>query len=167
MSIEKRLERLERELGKQERRNKRLLAMVVLLVFAMVFGFFLMGPPGGAQAESNGQVVAREIILVDDEGNARLKLGASQDQPGLALLGRDGSPLAVFAAHGDGSFLVLNNSRGKTRFILSVDSDGAGLNIFDDGDVVRAAMAHMNENPAPDLNLYDKEGEIIWSALGE
>ena len=167
MSIEERIKKLERELGKQKRRNKGLLAAVTLLVFAMVFGFFLMGPPGGAQAESDGQVVAREIILVDDEGNARLRLGASQDQPGLALLGRDGSPLAVFAAHGDGSFLVLNNSMGKTRFILSVDSDGAGLNIFDDSDLVRAAMAHMNENPVPDLNLYDKDGEIIWSALGD
>ncbi len=167
MNIEERMEKIERELKRQKVRNKSLLAMVVVLVFAIVFGFVLMGPPGGAQAQGDGQVVAREIILVDDEGNARLRLGASQDQPGLALLGRDGSPLAVFAAHGDGSFLVLNNSRGKTRFILSVDSDGAGLNIFDDGDVVRAAMAHMNENPAPDLNLYDKEGEIIWSALGE
>ncbi|MDN5335951.1 MAG: hypothetical protein PWR02_977 [Synergistales bacterium] len=167
MNIDERLRQLEQEIGKQKRRNRGLLAAVAALAVAMIFIFALMGPLGGAEAESNGQVVAREIILVDDEGNARLKLGASQDQPGLALLGRDGSPLAVFAAHGDGSFLVLNNSMGKTRFILSVDSDGAGLNIFDESDVVRAAMAHMNENPVPDLNLYDKDGEIIWSALGE
>lgn len=167
MGIEERVEKLEQELKRQKMRSKRLLVAVALLAFTAVLSFVLMGPLGGAQAQGDGQVVAKEIVLVDDEGNVRLRLGALQDQPGLALLGRDGSALAVFAAHSDGSFLILNNSRGKTRVILSVDSDGAGLNIFDDSDVVRAAMAHMNENPAPDLNLYDSKGEIIWSAFGK
>jgi hypothetical protein len=34
-----------------------------------------------------------------------------------------------------------------------------------DNDVVRAAMAHMNQDPATDLSLYDENRELIWSAL--
>jgi hypothetical protein len=31
--------------------------------------------------------------------------------------------------------------------------------------VVRAAMAYMNQDPVPDLTLYDENRELIWSAL--
>jgi hypothetical protein len=165
MSIEERLRQLEQEITKQKRRNRGLLAALAAVAVSMIFAFALMGPLGGAEAESDGQVVAREIILVDENGNARLRLGASQDQPGLALLGANGKPFAVLSAHGDGSFLILNNNRGQTRLALSVDSDGAGINVFDNNDVVRAAMAYMNQDPVPDLTLYDENRELIWSAL--
>jgi len=165
MSIDERLRQLEQELTKQKRRNKSLLAAMAVLSVAMIFAFVLMGPLGGAQAQNDGQVVAREILLVDEEGNARVRLGASQDQPGLALMGEDGTAYAILAAYGDGSFLVLNNARGQTRLLLSVDSDGSGINVFDDNDVVRAAMAHMNQDPVPDLILYDENQNQIWSAL--
>jgi len=165
MSIEERIKKLERELGKQKRRNKGLLAAVTLLVFAMVFGFFLMGPPGGAQAESDGQVVAREIILVDENGNARVRLGSGMNQPGLAVMGPDGAVMAILSAHSDGSFLALNNARGRTRMILSVNDRGAGFNIMDDNETVRAAMAYMSGAPWPDLALYDGKQKEIWSAL--
>lgn len=165
MSIDERLRQLEQELGKQKRHNKSLLAAMAVLSVAMIFAFVLMGPLGGAQAQNDGQVVAREILLVDEEGNARVRLGASQDQPGLALMGDDGTAYAILAAYGDGSFLVLNNARGQTRLLLSVDSDGSGINVFDDNDVVRAAMAHMNQDPVPDLILYDENQNSIWSAL--
>jgi len=165
MSMEERLRQLEQELGKQKRHNKSLLTAMAVLSVAMIFTVAFMGPLGSAQAQNDGQVVAREILLVDEEGNARVRLGASQDQPGLALLGNDGTAFAILAAHGDGSFLVLNNARGKTRLLLSVDSDGSGINVFDDNDMVRAAMAHMNQDPVPDLILYDEKQTPIWSAL--
>jgi hypothetical protein len=165
MCIEERLRQLEQEIMKQKRRNKGLLAAVAALSMAMIFTVVFMGPLGSAQAQNDGQLVAREIILVDEDGDARVRLGASQDQPGLALMGKDGKTNAILAAYGDGSFLVLNNARGQTRLLLSVDSDGSGINVFDDNDVVRAAMAYMNQDPVPDLTLYDENRELIWSAL--
>lgn len=165
MCIEERLRQLEQEITKQKRRNKGLLAAVAALSMAMIFTVVFMGPLGSAQAQNDGQLVAREIILVDEDGDARVRLGASQDQPGLALMGKDGKTNAILAAYGDGSFLVLNNARGQTRLLLSVDSDGSGINVFDDNDVVRAAMAYMNQDPVPDLTLYDENRELIWSAL--
>lgn len=165
MNVEERLEQLERELGKQKRRNTGLLVAVAALVIIMVFGFVLMGPLGGAQAESEGQVVAREIVLVDNNGNARVRLGAGMNQPGLAVLGPDGAVMAILSAHSDGSFLALNNARGRTRMILSVNAKGAGVNIMDDNETVRAAMAYMSGAPWPDLALYDDRQKEIWSAL--
>lgn len=165
MNIDERLRQLELELGKQKRHNKSLLAAVAVLSAAMIFTVVLMGPLGGAQAQNDSQLVAREILLVDEDGDARVRLGASQDQPGLALMGKDGKAKAILAAYGDGSFLVLNNAGGKTRLLMSVDSDGSGINVFDDNDVVRAAMAYMNQDPVPDLTLYDGNRELIWSAL--
>jgi len=160
MTIEERVDGLERKLARAQRRNRRLLIGLVLIgALAVVAG---MGC--GAQRKT---VEAREFILVDEHGarRARLTVGADEmgeDAPGLALLDENGVNRIALVQGRDGVGLVLADEDGVPRMALSVAKGGPGLVLNDKSGETRAGLVVAEDGAA--LALTDEKGRKIWSA---
>jgi len=89
MTIKKRLETLERELKKANRRNYWLL--IAVLVGVSIIGL----TPAKAQTDQPAlkEIWANKYILVDEAGKVRATLSASRSWPGLWLYDESGKVL--------------------------------------------------------------------------
>ena len=96
MGTEERLEKLERELLAEKRRNRWLLAVVGLGVVGVALAWTLATTTATAQAQgaNTGPKVIRanQFILEDETGKTRARLGVDQDGPGLTLIDETGKP---------------------------------------------------------------------------
>ncbi len=120
-SIVTRVERLERE----NRRLKR-----GLIFAAVVAAAALALAPSAPKKKPPETVKAREVQIVDDQGNARIsmRLEANGD-PVLALIGTKGSG-ARLALADDRPALTLSDET-RVRASLEIAKDGAGLDLED------------------------------------
>ena len=122
MSIEERLEKLERELTATKRRNRGLLVVVVLAVVGLGLTWALRKTPVIAQAQMADAVPkvirANKFILEDEGGKPRAMLGMLGDKPGLLLADANGKPRAVLGVNEEGPVLSLNNANGKPGVTL-------------------------------------------------
>ena len=165
MTTEERLENVERELGRQKRRNHWLLG-VVLLVAVGLFVPVLFGITAfRTRAEVKGtarEVRARSFILEDEYGKVRARLSVLKDGPGLVLYDENGKVRAALSVLKDGPMLRMYDENGKVCAVLSVNKDGPGLVLLDENGKGRA-MLSVNKGD-PDLTLFGKNGNVIWSA---
>ena len=157
-SIAVRVERLERE----NRRLKR-----VLLVAAVVAAAGLMLAPSAPKKKPLETVKAREVQIVDDQGNARIsmKLEANGD-PVLALIGAKGSG-ARLALIGDRPVLALSDET-RVRASLQITKDGAGLDL-EDAEGKRGASMQAGGTLGfllEDTGTGRAEGGLVIGAIG-
>jgi hypothetical protein len=100
------------------------------------------------------EVRSQHFILVDSKGNERASLVA--DDAGSV-------------------FLVMFDTKRKTRMNLSVGNEGSSLVLYDQGGQQRTIIgsttlvgSHVNENgiaeksPPSSIVLFDKAGKLIW-----
>jgi hypothetical protein len=116
MTIEERLENLERELGRVKRRSRWLLGAILFVAGGLT-------PPGvfettaiRARAQGAGtaeQIRARAFILEDEKGESRAALSVTKGGPGLLLLDEKGESRAGLRVFKDGPSLVLFDDNGK------------------------------------------------------
>ena len=88
MTIEERLENMERELGRLKRRNRWLLGAVLLVVGGLIApGVFETTAvrARSQEARTTKEVRARSFILEDENGKHRAWLGVDKDGPSLSL----------------------------------------------------------------------------------
>jgi hypothetical protein len=103
---------------------------------------------------TEGEVRAQHFVLVDGKGTERASLVA--DAAGSV-------------------FLVMFDSKGKTRSQLSVSNDGPSLVFYDASAQPRliagsttSVGSHVNENgiaekaPASSIIMFDKAGKLLW-----
>ena len=94
MNIEERLEKLERELFAEKRRNRWLLVAVGLGVVGvgLVWTLATIRPTAQAQGANIGPKVIRanQLILEDETGKIRAGLNVGKDGPGLSLFDETG-----------------------------------------------------------------------------
>ena len=106
MTTEERLEKLERELGRERRRNCRVLAsvLVITVLGAAAVVVLMTGGTPTAFAQARGTVYnvlrARRFVLVDRRGKERawLKVDVDKGGPALELLDRKGKVRWAFGA---------------------------------------------------------------------
>ena len=141
--VVERLEKVERHLRVEKRRNRWLLATVGLGVVGLVLAWILGGTTTTAQAQgaSSGlkEIRAHRFILEDQNGKSRAELDVDKDGPGLALLDETGKPRVSLDVFKSGPILNLLDADGKPRAILDVTNAG------------------------PRLVLRDETGKTIWS----
>jgi len=109
MSIEERLENMERELG----RVKEVLARSQV-------------------AGTAREIRANGFVLEDENGKLRAALSMLKNGPSLMLLDENGSLRGGLGVTKDGSGLALYDENSNTRVALSVEKDGPSLTLVDE-----------------------------------
>ncbi|MCX5733131.1 MAG: hypothetical protein NTW68_02220 [candidate division NC10 bacterium] len=135
MDTEERLEKLERELFAEKRRNRWLLVAVGLgVVGVLAWSLGTITPTAQAQGANIGPKVIRatQFILEDENGKPRAGLSMSKDGPRLTLADETGRPRAWLGVSKVGPRLVLADETGNPRVGLGVDKAGPGLVLFDE-----------------------------------
>ena len=109
MTTDERLDKLEKELARAKRRNRRLLAVVGLVVGAFALVWIV------ARAGCNAQSVIRAnaFVLQDENGKARAELRMDKDGPGLSLFDAAGKTRAGLTVVKDAPMLSLYDENGK------------------------------------------------------
>ena len=161
MTIEDRLENMERELGRVKRRNRWLLGTMLLLVGGLVAAGAFKTTVNSAQAQGAGavkEVRAKRIVLEDENGQERAILGLIEDNPALKLFDKNGKTRAALSLFEDEPRLALRDENGKERVGLSVDKDGPFLSLSDENGKSRAWLAVTKYGQG--LSLYDEKREI-------
>lgn len=118
MTMEERLDHLERELARAKRRNHWLLPVAALAVGGLTLPWTLTKTTPAAQAQGAGAekvIRASAFVLEDEQGRKR----------GELAMGPLGSVLGLFDAN------------GKPRVILSAVKDGPSLELLDENGTVR------------------------------
>jgi hypothetical protein len=159
MTIEERLERLEKE-------NRRLKYLLFSLLFLVAGVFFV-----GATAKKKGKPVSDEIrthrlVLVDSKGKDRGVLGMDKECPFLGLYDEEGISRISLAVEKYGSILVLNDENAKAGAVLSMLEGIPKLVLSDlalEGDKLLEGARGMAiltlEDDGPSLQLYDGKGK--------
>jgi len=160
------LESLSNRLAEIEKRQRRTRLALAIGCLAITAGGLMAQAPRnydlplthGLQPEAavEAQVRANQFILVDGSGKDRASLVAD----------RAGSV-----------FLVLFDTKGKTRADLSVGNYGPSLTFYDPSGQARTVLgstmmvsSHVTENgvvertPASSLVLFDRTGKLLWRA---
>ena len=140
MTIEERLEILERELARATRRNHWFLAVIGLAGGLFALSWYSTGTTGRAAVGAEKQVIARMFILEDENGKPRATLGVLKKEPRLDML----------------------DEKGETRAALAVFKDGPGLTLFDEKGKTRASVVVLRNKPM--IGLSDENGKLIWFA---
>lgn len=143
MTIDERVENLERALAVEKNRNRLIMFGLLVMAVAVVLTTILFGIQPHAIAQSGGKVAdeirARRIIVVDEKGTIRIELVAQADRNALALCNENGIPRAV----------------------LSVFKDDPGLILYDGKTKLRATLVVFEDKPF--LTLYNADGKVSWS----
>jgi hypothetical protein len=152
MTIEERVEKVEMELARAKRRNRLLLAGVLLAVVLLAVG---ATTPGVASRED--VVKAKQFILVDVNDKTRAELSVTAMGPVLGLFDKKGIARAILSVPEDGPGLSLSNENGKIRAILSVPEDGPMLYLYDESGKAHTGLVMFKDGSS--LNLSDKNGK--------
>ena len=155
MTIEERLENMERELGRVKRRNRWLLGAILLVAGGLIVpGMF---ETTAVRARAQGVKTAKEIrankfVLEDENGKRRAELGVFEDGPRLTMYDKNGKPRAGPGVLKDGPSLVLGDENGKIRFVAGKTA-------------TKKPDGKTTEYPESSLILYGPDGKVIWSAI--
>ena len=142
MTIEERLENMEREMRRVKRRNRWLLGTILLIVGGLIAPWVFETTAIRARSKEVGtvkEIRARSFVLEDEKGDVRAGL----------IVDKDGSP-----------GLRLYDENGETRAALK---DGPGLSLYDENGKTRATLGVVKGGPG--LVLLDENGQVIWSAI--
>jgi hypothetical protein len=88
MTIEERMENMEREMGRVKRRNRWLVGAILLVAGGLIAPGVFETTAVRAQLqkpETAKEVRARSFILEDEKGKTRAELGVTKDSPSLSL----------------------------------------------------------------------------------
>ena len=119
MTTEERLDHLERQLSRANRRNRWLLAGVGLcLGIGLVAWTFR---PTAATAQPAGAALkvvrATRFVLEDEKGKLRAMLAMDKDGPGLVLYDEKGNMRVLLAMGKDGPGIILCDEKEKPRWL--------------------------------------------------
>jgi len=168
MTIEERLENMERELGRQKRRNRWLLGAILLLAGGLIVPAVFETTAFRARAQGAGavKVIRAEAFIVEDEnGKDRIMLNVTKDGPILALFDEKGKIRAGLGVVKTGLWLWLYDENGasKPRAALGISPFGPSLTLYDENIKPRAALSVDKDGPI--MVLLDEKGKVIWSAI--
>ena len=177
MTIEKRLEYVERELVRARFINRLMAALGIGMVLLM--WFFSPGTPT-AQDRVLDEVRAKSFTIVDESGNTCVKLAKT----GLVILEKNGLPcimlgvvderglLFLFDEKGTNrvglvitegkSTLFLSDENGNNRAQLNCNAGNSGLSLSDENGNTRFGVIVSEKDQG--LALVDEQGNPIWGA---
>ncbi len=182
-AVEARLERLERDLRTEKRRNRWLLAAGGLAAVGCFLAWIVGNTATTAQAQGPKVIRANQFVLEDETGTTRAMLTvdkagaglflsdengkfrvhliADKDRAGLILSDENDNPRVGLAMDKDGPRLCLDDQNGKCRAALHMTKDGPRFRLLDENEKHRVGLAVSKYGPG--LVLSDESGKTIWS----
>ena len=155
------LGRLEREVRREKRRNRWLLAAVGLGLMGVILAWTLANTATTAQAQGSKVIRANQFLLEDENGKPRASLFLHSDGPVLALLDENGKPRATLAAAKAGLALSLHDEMSRTRAALRLDKDGPVVSLACENGTTCLRLSVNKDGPR--LVLWDEHGKAIWT----
>jgi hypothetical protein len=158
MTIEERLDNMERELGRVKRRNRLLLGAILVLAGGLiVLASVKTTIPQGTVKELR----AKRIALEDENGMVRVSLTGDQDMPGMWLLDDKGESRASLSVDKYGPRLSLTAGKNMPSALLGANDSTSGLSLWDEKEETLVSMS-VNKN-GPGLSLTYKSGQAgVW-----
>jgi hypothetical protein len=154
MTTEERLETLEKELAREKRRARWLLALVALVVGVGVFC---------ASTGTAKEIRASKFTLLDQNGKDRAILAVDETEPGLIFFDEQGKPRARLVVKEKGPEFSFLDQQGTTRVRLSMlSTDGPELVLRDEQDELQFMLTAPPEI-GPNSAMYQNK-EVIWHA---
>jgi hypothetical protein len=144
MTIEERLENMEREVRHQKRRNRWLFGAVLVVAGGMVVPAVFETTAFRARAQAGGTVAeirAKNFVLEDENGKVRGVLAVDKYGSALTLYDENGKARAWLNVGKDGPGLNMNDENGKPRAMLNEGKDGPGLILYDEKNENYAELA--------------------------
>ena len=161
MSIEERLETLERDLRRANRRNRLLLGTVGLGLGIAVLSWTAGLRTAAAQTSRTTlkEVHANRFILEDANGRTRAELYMTEDGPMLRLYSEHKKSRVVLYIHGSQAGLEFKDENDKLRSFLGVGMNVPMLTLYDENENPRATLNVMKTGPY--LGLVDEKGKPL------
>jgi len=123
MTIEERVENLERELARANQRNRlQIITMFCLAIFFLA-GLYVAGSAVG-QGSVQEEVRSKSFVLVDENGKRRASLCFGEDS------GLEFTVTIFLGLLSEEPFLVLYDSNGKGQAVLYAGDSGAWLDLY-------------------------------------
>lgn len=173
MTIEERLEKLEKELNRANRRNCRLLAGMTLCLALAAFPWIFTPQTLLAQYSVQRPKVIRAagFVVEDEAGKARATLTVSNEGSLLGLSDEQGNIRAMLRVDKDGPLLELRDEKSKPRAQQRVNKEGPELSLRDEHYRIRATLGATTVTtvdgkqtswPESSLLLFGPDGKICW-----
>ena len=165
MTIEERLENMERELGRVKRRNRWLLGAILLVAGGLIVSAVFETTAFRARAQGAGtakEIRVNSLVLEDENGKLRALLAASKDGPNLEMYDENGKRRARLSAT-ENPQLALYDENGTPRATLIEMEEGPGLMLWDENGKGRVGLVVTKDGQ--DLQLFGPDGKVIWSAI--
>lgn len=124
MTIEERLETLEKELKKTKHQNRYLLGALALFMGVGIFGV--------ARSEQGKEVRTNKLIIEDEEGKTRAVLGMKKDNPGLVEYDDNGKPRMILSLDKMGPSVAFFDEKGNPRIGIGLANGDPALNVIDE-----------------------------------
>ncbi|MFN5958566.1 MAG: hypothetical protein ACK462_11600, partial [Planctomyces sp.] len=157
MTIEARMDRLERELAAARRRVRQMVG-VVAVTFAGLAATMMLGMSRQATQPAE-QLRARSFVMVDDKGRARGALEMLSPGPALSLMDQNGVPrVRLLMSADDGPRLSLADAEDNPRVSIAAMAEGPVLTFSDANHTPRVGMAATADGAA--VSVMDERGKI-------
>jgi len=147
---------------------KSLLTVVGVLIAAFAGGacvqwIGMSHAPAYAQDALPGEIRATSLVIVGEDGTERARLGAYEDGYGLVLRDSEGVARAMLSLVNleDGVALALHDPAGLRRFYMGPGPDGGGLEIVDPRGNTRFGFGEGPDGGA--LQIGDPQGNTRFS----
>lgn len=163
------------------------LVLMTVALLGTVTGCATNGAPSDKPNQHLNVLTAREIRLVDDEGNTRAHLAVSSEgAASLVLLSQDEDPRAELVVEADGRTMLQLRDKDQprvallqrpsgdpglffkapdgTQSVLGLHGDGQPGLVLADEEGVPLLYFLMEDKPQPGLVLADQDGRILWFA---
>jgi hypothetical protein len=149
MTIEDRLEMLERRFQRSRRNNGLLLGLMAAAATA-----FVLSPSLGSQESKEPKTLrAGRFELVDDEGRVRGVLGMYGETPTLMLVNEKVETRCALSASKEASGLTLTSPGLKGKQTLATGADGSVISLEDSSGKPRLELSLLRD--APEVWLSD------------
>jgi hypothetical protein len=177
MTIEERLEDMEREIGRMKRRNRWLLGAILLVAGGLVVPVAFDTTAFRARAQGVGtakEIRANSFVLEDENAKTRAVLSMLKGGPSLVLWGENGHSCVMLDADDNGPRLRLYDENSKVRAGLALVKDGPTLLLLDENGKLRFAAGKTTTAtpdgqtiayPESSLILFGPDGKVIWKAI--
>ena len=157
MTIDERVERLERELKRSRRRIRWLIigAGLCLISAAALYASRTHSETGAA----NKEIRATSFVLEDASGKPRASLGMDEDGLELRLRYENGNIGAALCLHEEKVVLSLADDSGKPRAVLGLAKKMPLLCLYDEREEPRATIALLPDGPH--FVMRDEKGNSL------